>query len=255
MPATARDVLRLARIEDGTPEVFSSLQGEGPFLGRPSTFVRTSACNLQCFWCDTPYTWNWTGTGFAHREAGSFDRDAETARLTIDALAERVAAFGNAALVLTGGEPMIQQRLLARLPEAVESRLGRDVIVDVETNGTIRPTAEFDAVVDHYVVSPKLASSRMDRASRIKPDVLRSFASRADAFFKFVIGGEDDLVEVLALVEAMGMSRERVYLMPEGDVLDRLEANQRAVAEACLAHGLRFSDRLHVRLYGSRRGV
>ncbi|MEO0605124.1 MAG: 7-carboxy-7-deazaguanine synthase QueE [Myxococcota bacterium] len=251
----ATETLRLARVEDGSIEVFSSLQGEGPFVGRPSTFVRTSSCNLQCFWCDTPYTWNWTGTDFAHRQGRKFDRETESAVIPIEDVAGHVARFGNRAIVLTGGEPMIQQRRLAALPAAVEAELGLPVVVDVETNGTLQPTPEFDAVVHHFVVSPKLTNSRLDPTLRIKPDVLRFFAQREGAFFKFVVGSTEELAEVCAIVDDAGADRDRVYLMPEADDLDRLEQTQATVAALCLAEGFRFSDRLHVRLYGSRRGV
>ncbi len=244
--------LRLACTEDGHPEIFASLQGEGPAIGRPSAFVRLSGCNLRCRWCDTPYTWNFEGTPGGHREARQYQRAREEVALSVDEVADRVAALGVAALVLTGGEPMLQQRSLAALWPALESR-SLAVTVDVETNGTVKPLPAFDATVDRYVVSPKLPGAGPQPTDPLGR--LDAFAADPRVSFKLVVGDAADLAAVDALVGRLGLSPSRIWLMAEGDTIERLDAGASAVAAAALKRGYNFSDRLHLRLYGAGRGV
>src|SRR5688572_6934909 len=139
--------LVLAVDDSGGPEIFASLQGEGPSAGQPCAFVRLSRCNLACAWCDTAYTWRFSGPG-------AFDRRAEQIELSEAETAERIRALGQDRLVVTGGEPLLQApalaRMLALLPE---------MHVEIETNGTVAPPPALDALVDQYNVSPKLAHS------------------------------------------------------------------------------------------------
>ena len=106
--------MKLARLGDG-PEIFFSLQGEGKNQGAPSVFVRTSRCNLYCAWCDTPYTWNWTGTSFSHDSAQKFDMSAQTIELEVSEVAAFVRRFPCRRLVLTGGgepSPYLMDRVV-----------------------------------------------------------------------------------------------------------------------------------------------
>src|SRR5450432_4049110 len=126
-------------------EIFESLQGEGVSTGSPTMFVRLAQCNLHCTWCDTKYTWD-------------FDRynyDEEVRELGAEDVARSVNASTTRRLVLTGGEPLLQQRALAAFFEA----LAPDIVVEVETNGTIPPTPETLARVNHWNVSPKLRNA------------------------------------------------------------------------------------------------
>src|SRR4051812_33737371 len=88
-------------------EIFSSIQGEGFSLGRPSVFVRLAGCNLHCSWCDTPYTWDWS----------RFDPRSETLKLSLVDVFTQVHAFGIKNVVITGGEPLLQAKDLARLAQ------------------------------------------------------------------------------------------------------------------------------------------
>lgn len=245
--------MKLARLDAG-PEIFLSLQGEGKNLGAPSVFVRTSRCNLYCFWCDTPYTWNWQGSGFAHAEGRAFERERETIELGVSEVAAAVRGFDCRRVVLTGGEPMLQAAECAALGRALRAADPRYQI-EIETNGTLAPPAELDAVVDQYTVSPKLEHSRVDRALRLRADVLQAFARNAKSVFKFVVGDAADTQAVRELSEAHAIDSERIYLMPIGTTPAELGARRPAIAQACLQHGYRFSDRLHIHLYGNRPGV
>jgi organic radical activating enzyme len=245
--------MKLARLDQG-PEIFFSLQGEGKNQGAPSVFVRTSRCNLYCFWCDTPYTWNWQGSGFAHADRQEYQRERETIELEVSQIAASVQRFDCRRVVLTGGEPLLQAAECAALAGALRGLDGRYQI-EIETNGTISPPAELDAVVDQYTVSPKLEHSRVERSLRLRPAALQAFAQNPRSVFKFVVGDADDTRQVRELASTHGIEGDRIYLMPMGTTPAELEARRPAIAEACLQHGYRFSDRLHIHLYGNRPGV
>ncbi|MEN0063600.1 MAG: 7-carboxy-7-deazaguanine synthase QueE [Myxococcota bacterium] len=247
-------MITLSQIRPGVPEIFESIQGEGPFVGRPSTFVRLSGCNLQCVWCDTPHTWNWEGTTFDHHSGRKYRRDDEVLTLSDEEIVEVVATFASRAFVLTGGEPLAQQRNLVSLMHALRRRWPKATF-DLETNGTIAPRSEFDALATHYVVSPKLKNSGMPQAKRAT-SALEVFAASTKATFKIVVAGHDEeLTEVRDLQARLGLAASRIMLMPEGTTPAQLDAHGPRVAAWCLEYGFRLSDRLHVRLYGDKRGT
>ena len=252
-------MLRLAVTEPGKPEIFRSIQGEGRSAGESRTFVRLSGCNLHCTWCDTPYTWNWRGTKWPHdRDAPGaphkFDRDAETTEMSVEDVAKAVAALPAPGVVLTGGEPLIQCAALA----ALIARLKQDdptLLIEVETNGTIPPTAALAEAVDLFMVSPKLAFAGDRPALALRPAALAAFAALDSAWFKFVVREPADLDDMATIAERLGIAGERIMVMPEGTdgaTLRAREANLRAPAEAA---GYAWSDRLHIHLYGDTRGA
>lgn len=245
--------MKLARLGAG-PEIFFSLQGEGKNLGAPSVFVRTSRCNLYCTWCDTPYTWNWNGTDFTHDAGAKFDMQAQTIELGVSEVAAIVRGWPCRRLVLTGGEPMLQALECARLVETLRA-MDKRYAVEIETNGTLVPPAELDVLLDQYTVSAKLENSGVDRALRLRHDALAFFAGSPKSVFKFVIGGAEDVAQVSELVAAHHVDPDRVYLMPQAKSASRLGELAPLVAAACLESGYRFSDRLHIHLFGNRPGV
>jgi organic radical activating enzyme len=242
--------LTLARDDTGAPEIFASLQGEGPSIGMPVAFVRLSRCNLACTWCDTAYTWRFTGDNRPHRDGVAYSRRANQVTLSPEDAAERIAALGQKRLVITGGEPLLQAAALAEMLAYLP-----DMTVEIETNGTIAPPARLDMRVDQYNVSPKLAHSGNPANQALIPERLEAWAREPRAFFKFVVASPEDVAEVVALQRRYGFRPEQMFLMAEGTDSATLRARQAWLAELCLAHGLRMSDRLHIHLYGNSRGT
>jgi 7-carboxy-7-deazaguanine synthase len=232
-------MLTLATITVSEPEIFTSLQGEGPSAGRPCTFVRLSRCNLACNWCDTAYTWRFT----------EFDRKTNQVMLSEADTAARIMALGQDRLVITGGEPLLQGAALARMVALLEG-----ISVEIETNGTVAPHAALDPLVAQYNVSPKLAHSGNLAALALLPERLAAWATDPRATFKFVVAAPDDVAEALALQAAYAIPSARIMLMPEGTDSATLRQREVWLADLALAHGLRLSDRLHIHLYGDTRG-
>jgi organic radical activating enzyme len=246
--------LTLATDDTGGPEIFASLQGEGPSAGMPVAFVRLSRCNLACTWCDTAYTWRFEGDagpfGRPHRDGVVYDRKANQVTLSPEDTAARIAMLGQKRLVITGGEPVLQAPaladMLAHLP---------DIAVEIETNGTVAPPARLDARIDQYNVSPKLAHSGNPVGLALVPERLEAWANEPRAFLKFVIAQPSDVDEVLALHARFRFAPERVFLMAEGTDSATLRSRQAWLSQLCLKHGLRMSDRLHIHLYGDSRAT
>lgn len=258
MDTDKQQKLTLARLA-GEPEVFFSIQGEGKSQGQPSIFVRTSMCNLHCIWCDTDYTWNWTGTRFKHendRLPGykKFEKSAWTADLNIAETVELIRRFPCKNLVLTGGEPMLQQASLVELMRALRA-VDLGYWFEVESNGTIVPLPEFDALIDQYNISPKLANSANSQSLREKPKAYQFFSESSKAHFKFVIAERQDLEEVLELANRYSIASSKVWLMPEATSRPALSKKRQWLVEVCKERSFRYTDRLHVEIWGSKKGV
>jgi 7-carboxy-7-deazaguanine synthase len=227
-------------------EIFYSVQGEGSLVGVPSVFVRTSGCNLRCTWCDTPYaSWQPEGT-----------------EMSVAEILAVVVREPTRFVVVTGGEPMVAKgmpELLAKLREAGKH-------ITIETAGTIAPQ---DVACDLASISPKLAHSTPDEAkagkawvekherTRLQPEVLRAWCTGYAFQLKFVVASEADVAEVEAVVAAIGVPvpPEQILLMPEGITQEALRARQAWLVEVCKRTGWRYSPRLHIDLFGNKRGT
>jgi len=214
-------------------EVFYSIQGEGVTAGLPAVFVRLQGCSLGCTWCDTKYSWD--------PEAGS-DVD-------LDALVEDASAYPCRRAVVTGGEPLESPVFVPLL----RGLGGRGFSIEVETSGILPTPPSVDRAIQ-WNVSVKLASSGVDESRRINPEAVRSFLAR-DAWWKFVVTGDADVGEVLRLAERFALPGSRILLQPEAVRREDLLERSPWVVDACKRHGFGFSPRLHVLLWGARRGV
>ncbi|MEM7107974.1 MAG: 7-carboxy-7-deazaguanine synthase QueE [Bacteroidota bacterium] len=242
---------------DGKAEIFYTIQGEGKSLGKPSIFVRTSLCNLHCVWCDTDYTWNWKGTRFVHLndddpEYQKFDKSEWIKDLSIDEIVKQIEQYPCKNIVVTGGEPLLQQKELFELCRVLKRK---GYWIEIETNGTLIPCTALDGLIDQYNVSPKLKNSNNPDKIRVKPRTLKWFAQNKKAILKFVLDSEEDLSEVLQLQTDFKIAAYTIYLMPQGTQPDCLNAKRFWLVEICKQHGFNFTDRLHVQLWGDKKGV
>ncbi len=235
-------------------ELFHSLQGEGTLAGVPSTFVRTSGCNLRCWFCDSYHT-SWEPTGDW---------------MSLDDVVAAVEEKPGDHVVLTGGEPFVHEQSV----ELLERLADRGYHLTVETNGTIYR----DAPVDLLSVSPKLASSTPTEANapedvdpgvwterheerRVDTGTLADLVEAYDCQFKFVVTDEADVQDVEALLSdvraAAGSAGDDidVLLMPEGQTRDQLDETRETVAELAMEYGYRYTPRLHVDLWNDAPGT
>jgi len=226
-------------------EIFYSLQGEGELTGVPSVFVRTSGCNLRCNWCDTPYA-SWQPEG---------------KQMTVGEIVAAVSPHPARHVVLTGGEPMIAPDIHA-LAAALKKL---DYHITIETAATIAPTG---IACDLASLSPKLKNSspdeRLDDTWRRKhenlrwqPEVVRAWLDRGGYQLKFVVAQATDLIEIETLLASLEreIPRAKVLLMPEGTTVEGLRARAVWLSELCKTRGYRYAPRLHVELYGNKRGT
>lgn len=223
-------------------EIFYSIQGEGVLTGVPSIFIRTSGCNLRCNWCDTPYT--------------SWEPDGQN--MTVDEVMTEVQKYRSNHVVITGGEPMIANgvgELTQRL-----AHLGSHITI--ETAGTVSTPVACDLMS----ISPKLANSTpqdpkdakwaaQHEKIRYAPAVLRRLIQDYPYQLKFVISAPEDLEEIHRVVAEIHADPDHVLLMPEGTDDDQLRERSQWVAEICKESGFRFTSRLHVSIWGNKRGI
>jgi 7-carboxy-7-deazaguanine synthase len=233
-------------------KIFHTIQGEGKFIGYPSSFIRMSRCNLRCSWknedgtitkCDTPHT--------------SFN--PEINEIKIENIVSEIAQEGFNHVVVSGGEPFFQRGVT----ELINSLVDNGHYVTVETNGTIyRPNkAQF------LSISPKLSSSCADVISghnhnnhRLNFDTLETMITNHSFQFKFVINTESEIDEILeikrALFERTGIDiNDHIWLMPQGINGQQLDFKLEWIAEVCKQFEWKMTDRMHIRIWGSKKGV
>jgi len=234
-PNPNRPTLRIA-------ETFTSLQGEGLLTGTQSHFIRTSGCNLRCWFCDTPYaSWQPEGEGVA-----------------IEQLVDGAIESACHHVVLTGGEPMLPLQsveLVSRLREA-------GMHVTIETAGTVYR----DLTADLMSISPKLAGSgprddkdkwhRRHEQTRWRPDVIAQVIDSAVEYqIKFVIDNECDFDQCVDAVKTLSVPADHVWIMPQGTDANALDQQAEWLSPLVQAAGYRYCDRMHVRWYGNQRGT
>ena len=226
-------------------EIFYSIQGEGTLTGVPSVFVRTSGCNLRCNWCDTPYaSWN-----------------PEGEQRSVAQIVSEIQAHPAQHVVLTGGEPMIA-RDIAELAAEIK-KLGHHITI--ETAATVAPNG---IACDLASLSPKLLNSAPDarlgatwrrkhESTRWQPDAGKAWIDAYPYQFKFVVSQPADVDELEGMLASLkrDIPRDRELLMPEGITIEAIRGRAGWLGELCKARGYRYAHRLHIELYGNKRGT
>lgn len=215
-------------------EVFHSIQGEGLNAGVPAIFVRFGNCNLKCTWCDTKYTWHPDVRD--NFEAGMpqvFEKIRAAGRLKNGGECKH--------LVITGGEPMLQQDVIVAL-----RREFPDYYIEVETNGSIAPKPECRDAVNLFTVSYKTSNSGN------APYELKTRGEKC--VYKFVVCVPDDFSEIETVIKKYALPPDRIFLMPEGATREEVLKKQPFVMARCTERGYRFSTRQHVLVWGGERG-
>ncbi|MEV8291030.1 7-carboxy-7-deazaguanine synthase QueE [Streptomyces niveus] len=216
-----------------------TFQGEGPSCGHPALFIRLSRCNLTCAKCDTKYTWDWS----------QFDPRKESMKRPVADLVAWASSSPVELVVITGGEPLIQQAPLVPL---VRGLIAVGKRIEFETNGTIAPAPELVADGVRFNVSPKLASFGAKETKSIVPAALEAFVTSGQAAFKFVASTMADLDRIDELADALRLAP--VWVMPEGTTPEVITATTRVLADAVAARHWHFSTRLHVLAFADARG-
>lgn len=221
-------------------EVFGpTFQGEGPATGQIASFVRLAGCPVGCSWCDTAYSWD---------PARQLSPATAMGTEAVASEADRRAG-PHGIVVVTGGEPLVQQPALLRLvrePALAARRL------HLETAGVHLPAPGLLAGFETVVVSPKLANSGVPADRRIRHEALAAFSAADNVWFKFVVRHGDDLQEAQSLADRHGM--RRVTVMAEGTSAESVLATSRAVADEVLRRGWSLTPRWHVLLWGDVPG-
>jgi 7-carboxy-7-deazaguanine synthase len=238
-------------------EIFYSIQGEGVQLGIPSIFIRTSSCNLRCSWCDTPYT-SWK----PEKNKMTIDEILnEVEKLTPQTISEPLP------IILTGGEPYLQPNIVVLIQKLKD----KGHFITVETNATIFLSTK----IDFYSLSPKLANStpseplkwnKEHEKVRINFDAIISFIkdcenSSKDYQFKFVVENENDIEEIKELIKVLQeeytlyIPHEKILLMPQGRSSKEIKDRYLELVSICLKENFRLTPRLHVDIWGDKRGV
>ncbi len=206
-------------------EIFTSLQGEGPEIGKPTVFVRLTGCNLHCIFCDTPYA--------LHKGK----------QISVKKLVKMLKKSKIKHITWTGGEPSLQYKEI----KEVVRQLGYEFQHSIETNGTVLFNPwPFQKII----ISPK--------KEYVKPEVIRwLFGYAQKSYLKFVVGNKEDFTFWWDFVEdeRLYQQSERIYFMPEGIDNDTLHKKSLWLVEECKKKGVNFSPRLQIWLWSNRKGV
>ncbi len=253
--------------------IAGTVQGEGKLAGTPSLFIRLASCNLRCIWqmedgsfcqCDTSYA------SFHPEGKKSWDVD--------DIVSVVRHNIGNMQhVVITGGEPLLQKKGVTSLCQKLKKNLG--VHITVESNGTLFDD-ELAKWVDLFSISPKLSNSvpsleklkyykeeetgasKYHHEIRKNINALQSYvditkATHMELQLKFVVGKSSDEEEIVNdyINFLSGIEKNDIMLMPLGATHEQIIKSTPIVLKACVKNGWKFSPRIHIDIFGSKKGV
>ena len=218
-------------------EIFYSIQGEGPSVGKPAVFLRLSGCNLRCTWCDSKFTW----------EQLPFSKIADVVK--------EIKKYPVKHLIITGGEPTMQQEGIVELLKKLKG-----YTVELETNGSI--PLKIGKMFNQINCSPKLESSgnKPYKLQILPSEKYQSKRSNvkgqmSKVIYKFVIGKKSDLNEMKEYCEKYKIPKDRTYLMPLGVTKETIGKTSAWLIETCKKEGYNFSPRLHIMIWGNKRAT
>ena len=218
-------------------EPFYSIQGEGYHCGLPAIFIRLAECNLKCHFCDSKFSWS------------------EGIEITLPNLVKKVREFNCSFVVITGGEPLLQEEPLIVL---LESLLDTSpfYFFEIETNGTITPTQRLLELIDSWVISPKLKNSG-NEPYKIGEWFFEEH--RGHKYLKFVVDTPQDLKEIQEYIldnENFGSLDDcNIFLMPQALTAEEHNRKLSMIIDFAKTYNYRVSPRLHILAFGNRKGV
>jgi organic radical activating enzyme len=166
-------------------------------------------------------------------------------------------------IVITGGEPLLQQDSLVLLLTLLKSRNRENEFdygpyrIEIETNGTIRPKNELVKLIDQWNVSPKTSNS-FNETQGINLEIfydrsLPHFRNLENAFFKFIVDKPEDIKEIDEMIKKYELPNKRVILMPQATTKDDLLKKSMWLEKFAKENGYTMSTRLHVLLWQNQR--
>ena len=226
-------------------EIYPCLQGEGNTLGKPSILLRFQLCNLKCKWCDSDYTHN-------------TDLDKKNQYMSINTIIDKIKTYNNIKhVIFTGGEPTLQDF------NPILKQLGKEYSAEVESNATVIPHTKYDDfdMEDYKNYQWNLSPKGICSGNRLNDEAMNFWSELSrkqdKIFFKFVIGKEHChkyMEETLSIIDKYQLNRNQVYLMPEG-TLKESQSDTEWLIEQCIKYNLNYTPRLHIIIYGNKRGV
>jgi 7-carboxy-7-deazaguanine synthase len=239
-------------------ETFYSIQGEGCSVGTPAVFLRLAGCNLRCngfsykdpdtgkhLGCDTKLVW-------VKGDKYTFDQIIQ--QWKDQHWLEKLKA--GAHLVVTGGEPAIQQVALEGFLNYLDSIIQEKVYVEVETNATMIFSPALLQRFNQINTSPKLTNSGESRDKAYHADILTVLAALDKTKFKFVVAQASDIHEIVEnYVKRFNVDTKNIWLMPEGGTRLAIKEKASWVVELCKEYNMHYSPRLHIDIWNEATGV
>lgn len=211
--------------------------------GTDSYFVRTSGCNLRCWFCDTPYA-SWKPSG---------------PQVPVESIVDAVIESGLKHAVVTGGEPMLPATSI----DLCELLRAAGIHVTIETAGTV----DRDIPCDLMSISPKLACStpdadqhpswnRLHEQRRMPIEIMKRLIKDAPEFqIKFVVDSPADYTEVNEIVTQLDVDTDHIWIMPQGSTIEALDQSITWLKPWAESAGYRYCERMQIRWFGNRRGT